>query len=141
MHAAAWRALRAAHQLQRRSACRTVAGVRHPFARGFHLSPPASRAPEEPPSATANEKNDDGGKPEGIKVQAGPEGEAADGAENTTQSNDVSQRSGRRQGYGSGIRRAGRHKVATGLPPLVFPEWFWERNVTCFGEPEDLNRW
>jgi SpoVK/Ycf46/Vps4 family AAA+-type ATPase len=139
MHATAWRALRATHQLDRRSACRIVAGVRRPRVRNFHPSAAANRAPEEPAGA-ASEKKDDSNKPEAVKGQTCPEGEAADGAENITQSNDVAQRSGRRQSYGSGIRRTSRNKAATGLPPLVFPEWFWERNVTCYGEPEDVTQ-
>jgi hypothetical protein len=141
MHAAAWRALRAAHKFHRRPACRTVAGVRHPFARGFHPSTAALRAPEDPAGAAASEKKDDNNKQEEIKGQDGLEGQVADGAENTTQSNDATQRSGRRHGYGSGIRRASRRKATTGLPSLALPEWFWGKNITCFGEPEDLTRW
>ena len=140
MHAATWRSLRAAHQLHRRPACRIVAGVRRPLARNFHLSAVAFRAPEEPAGAAANENKDDSDKPEKVKAQSGPEGVIADGAENPTLSNDVSQRSGRRQSYGSGIRRASRNKAPTGLPPLVLPEWFWERNVACYGEPEDVTQ-
>lgn len=140
MHATAWRALRAAHQLRRRPACQIVAGIRRPLGSHFHSSAVALRAPEEPAGAAASENKDDGDKPEELKVPSGPGGVIADGAEDTTQSNDVSKRSGRRQGYGSGIRRASRNKAPTGLPPLVFPEWFWKRNVTCYGEPEDVTQ-
>lgn len=141
MHAAAWRALRAAHQLHQQPAGRLVAGVRPPLARSFHPSPAASRAPEDPAGSAGSEKKDDNDKPDGVKDQSGLENEVADGGENTTQPIEVAKRSSRRQGYGSGIHRAGRHKIATGLPPLILPKWFWERNVTCFGEPEDLTRW
>jgi SpoVK/Ycf46/Vps4 family AAA+-type ATPase len=100
----------------------------------------ALRTPEEPAGAAASENKADGDKPEKVKPRPGPEGVSVDGAENTTQSNEVSQRLGRRQSYGSGIRRASRNKIPTGLPPLVLPGWFWERNVTCYGEPEDLTQ-
>lgn len=140
MPAAAWRSLRTAHQLYRRPACRIVAGVRRPLVRDFHASAVAFRAPEEPAGAAASENKDDNSKPEELKGQSGPESGNADGAENNTQSTDVSQRSSRRQSHGSGLRRASRNKAPTGLPPLVFPEWFWRRNVTCYGEPEDVTQ-
>jgi len=141
MHAAAWRSLRVTHQRYPRPACRIVADVRRRPARCFHSSPASFRVPEEPAGAAASETTNGDDKPEGFKPKVGPESEATEGAEDTIQSSEISKRTGRRQAYGSGVRRASRNKTATGLPPLIFPGNFWEKNVTCFGEPEDLAQW
>lgn len=140
MHAISWRALRAAHQSHRRPTCRIVAGVRHPLARDFHRSAVAYRAPADPTSGAEGEKKDDSEKPQELKGQSVPECDSADSTRSTIQSNEVSQRSGRRTGYGSGIRRVNRNRQAPEVPPLVLPEGFWEKNVTCWGEPEDVLR-
>jgi SpoVK/Ycf46/Vps4 family AAA+-type ATPase len=140
MRAISWRALHACSQYHRRPACRIVAGVRHSLGRNFHRSAVVYRAPEDPAAAAASENKDDNEKPDELKDQSVPNDEAADNKQSTIHSNDALQRAGRKAAYGSGLRRANRNRRAPEVPPLVLPEWFWEKNVTCWGEPEDVRR-
>ncbi|KAI9737274.1 MAG: hypothetical protein M1818_005807 [Claussenomyces sp. TS43310] len=140
MHAIAWGALRTAHRSSIRQSCRVIAGVRHPLpTRPFHRSAALCRTPDDP--TETNEDGADshkGGEQEGKRSDVN--GEAADDVDVAQDLAAPAQRGRSRADYGSAARRAVRNRKPKEVPPLVLPDWFWERNVRCFGPADTSER-
>ncbi|KAF8852686.1 AAA-domain-containing protein [Acephala macrosclerotiorum] len=148
MHAAVLGVLRTANRPISRRACRIVAGSRYPLAhRSFNRSAISYKAPEDP---KAEEVGKDSAVPEAPESKAEldtePDAEPEAGAEAENEGSDqsiFSPEAGNlvlfnkvRNGKpGSGRVRAGlRSKAPEGVPPIVIPSWFWEKNVKLVGE-------
>jgi hypothetical protein len=144
MHAVAFQALRTARRPISRRACRIVAGVRYPIcSRSFHRSPISRRTPEEsgdqgggqpenPPIESSEGSNENAGQDGAAEASRIVEGEASTLAPKP--------RNGNGNGNGNGKPTFGRVKgnrirQPEGLPPVVLPEWFWEKNVKCLEDP------
>lgn len=147
MQTAALRVIRTSNRLVLRRPCRIVAGVRirqphQPLlsSRSFHPSPTSFRIPEDPAISAASDSAKT--QPENVETtsETNIEGDGnnvetdaakmAEDAEVEDSNPQLKPRNGR-----NGTGRRGRSRVQEGLPPLVLPEWFLEKNVKCPGDP------
>ncbi|TAQ89160.1 hypothetical protein B7494_g2543 [Chlorociboria aeruginascens] len=128
MHAVAFGVLRGAQRPPGRHVCRTIAGVRYPLPqRHFHRST-NYQAPEEP-HISENEVEKVGDIENSKQI-------SSDGGAGTPTVEKTGSTKRARGRPGSSRAKANRLKQPEGLPPVPLPEWFWNKNVKCFGDPD-----
>jgi SpoVK/Ycf46/Vps4 family AAA+-type ATPase len=136
MQAVALNILRTARRPISRCACRIGGGVRYSLSnRNFHRSAISYRIPEDPSITEEDRANI-------VAEGQGQESEEAKVEDETADSNRATDVEGltiapktRNGKHGSGRLRANRQRQPEGLPPVVLPEWFWDRNVKLVGGP------
>ena len=142
MHAAAFGALRSTFRPGSRPACRIVGRIRRPHPRRtFHCSAISYRIPEEdtpgkpetdPISSEASEK-DPG---EGLREQDIGEQDVVETSTSLTEveSSAVAKKA-KQAKSGQGRARLNRQRQPEGVPPVLLPDGFWDKNVKCIGDP------
>jgi SpoVK/Ycf46/Vps4 family AAA+-type ATPase len=153
MHAAALHVIRTAHRPISRHACRIVGGSIYPLSqRAFHRSAISYRTPDDPKregdkeDAAVSEAPEDKHEPDS-KLEPEIEPEAIP-TNNPVPDTHIFSAEGegtfliprpKLGKTGSGrVRGVLRSKAPEGVPPVVIPSWFWEKNVKLVGEA-DLN--
>lgn len=136
MHSIVSSALRTALRPISRPACRIVAGTRHPLPRrNFNRSAISYGVPEDNRGRGSERENAAPDVPE-QEVQGNVEQDAAGASTSPAdiESSGVARKA--RQGKsGSGRLRVNRQRQPEGLPPVVLPDWFWDRNVKRVEDP------
>ncbi|RDW82370.1 hypothetical protein BP6252_03482 [Coleophoma cylindrospora] len=136
MHAVALRVLRTTSIPVSKCACRTIAGVRRPLSpRHFHSSRRLQRTPKDDEVEDSEKDKFGGNNPRPV---AQPTTESLPEADVTPLESELEQATLRVRSGRAG-RRLNRHKQPEGLPPVVLPEWFWDKNVKCLGDSVDLS--
>ena len=136
MHAVALQVFRTAHRPISTGACRVVGGVRLPLPnRNFHRSAVSYRIPEDRSIAEQERTN-------GTAEEQGQESEDAKVDDETAESNRLTEVEDvtiapktRNVKSSSGRVRGNQKRQPEGLPPVVLPKWFWDRNVKLVGDP------
>ncbi|KAL3421899.1 ATPase [Phlyctema vagabunda] len=139
MHATALRILRTAQRPHLRCACRTIAGIRHPLPlRTFHSSSPL-RQPSKDPGVDDQENKDVTGISASAEQSSAKDGTPSEKELDLSHDIEPTLSQKLRQQNLSDRTKTNRHKQPEGVPPVNLPDWFWEKNVKCFGDPVDLS--
>ncbi|KUJ13279.1 AAA-domain-containing protein [Mollisia scopiformis] len=135
MHATALRVIRTAHSSISRRACRIIGGARYPLAqRSFHRSAISYNTPDD--SKPEEGDKDNGAVPETSENKSDPfkvEAETESGVEPTLAL--LPRVKNGKPGSGR-IRGLLRSKAPEGVPPIILPSWFWEKNIKLVGEAD-----
>ncbi|KZF19870.1 AAA-domain-containing protein [Xylona heveae TC161] len=144
MHAVTWRALRLLPGNAVRSSCRTIGGRRYraPI-RAFHRSAIAYASPQDPsdtkPPAWRQNGEEKPAEEEADEGRNNPEVTENDGLPEPTPEQ-LQRGQDKNSTYGSAARRSMRNRKSSQpppqLPPVVLPEWFFERRVKLWDNLE-----
>jgi SpoVK/Ycf46/Vps4 family AAA+-type ATPase len=127
MHAVAYGALRNAQWPISRRACRVISGIRRVQPRRtFHRSVALYRLPDEPSSTEAEGDN--------ISPEQGLDRKKPGIEAKLPRADDAVVRKGKEGKTGLVQARRNRSTQPEGLPPVTIPDWFFARNVKCFGD-------
>ena len=117
-------------------ACRFVGGSRYPLSRrSFHRSAVSFRIPD---SQGTGDSEKDNIAPEIAKQpeQGSVEGDVAGTSTSLSDADSLAtSRKARQAKSGLGRLRVNRQRQPEGLPPVILPDWFWDKNVKRVEDP------